>query len=126
MVPQHIGNGDLADDGTKETGPLEHAGSDEQSAIASASYGELFRICIFIFDEPFGGGDEVVKDVLLFVEHPCLVPFFAVLSTSSQVCDGIYAAQLEPGQGIDGKIWFEADVISAVAVKQSGVAGVEL
>ena len=112
--------------GAKQVGALEHAGGGEKAAIAAASDGELFRAGIFVFTEPLRGGNEVVKDVLFFVKHSCFVPVFTVLSAASQICDGIYAAELKPGQGGNGKIGFNTNIKPAIAIKESRIAAIEL
>ena len=125
VVPEHVGNGDLADNGAEEPGPLEHTGGNEQPAVTPASYGKLFGAGVLVCDEAFGGGDEVVKDVLLFVEHAGLVPGLAVFPTASHIGDGIYAAVLKPDERGDGKTRLDADVEPAIAVKQGRIAAVK-
>ena len=125
VVPQHISDGGLTDDGAEEVGSLKHAGGDEQAAVASTSYGELAGTGVFVLTKELGGGDEVVKNVLFLVEHTGLVPFFAVFASAAQIGDGIYAALLEPNKDRDRKRGLKRDVEAAVAVKQCGVGAIE-
>ena len=41
----------------------------------------------FVGDQELGGGDEVIKNILFFVQHAGAVPFFAELGAAAQVGD---------------------------------------
>ena len=58
----------------------------------------LSRPGVLVGDEPLGGGDEVVEDVLLLELRARLVPGLAVFAAAAQVGLGVDAAHLQPGQ----------------------------
>jgi hypothetical protein len=57
VEPQHVHDADLQD-----------RRADEQPAVRSTLHGELRRRGVFIRDQPFGGRNKIVKDVLLLYE----------------------------------------------------------
>ena len=63
---------------------------------------------VVVGDEPLGGGDEVVEDVLFFQLDAGLVPGFAVLAAAAEAGLGVDAAHLHPedvggGEGGGGR-----------------------
>ncbi len=61
---EHVHDAHGGEAGPIEFGALGHAGADEQAAIAAALDGEFLGAGVVIRDEPFGGGDEVIKNIL--------------------------------------------------------------
>ena len=78
----------------------------------------------FSRDQVFGGGDEVVEDVLLFLQHAGAVPVFAKLAAAAQVGDGIDAAVLHPEIHAAVEAGAHGDVEAAVAREQRGIMAV--
>ena len=74
------------------------ARADEQAAVAAAADGELVGTGVFLGDQPFGGGDEIVEHVLLLCLRAGLVPLVAILAAAAQVGDRIDAAHLHPDE----------------------------
>src|SRR3989304_6356773 len=74
--------------------------------------------------EPLGGRDEVVEHVLLALEHPRLVPRFAVLAAAAEVRHGVDSARAE--QHKTGRIepGRQTDVEAAVAAEEHGPVAV--
>ena len=69
-------------------------------------------------DEPLGGRNEIIKDVLLLELRARLVPGLAVLAAAAEVRLGIDAAHLHPCQPAHRKHRQERDIETAIAVKQ--------
>ena len=49
-----------------------------------------------LIDEVSGGGEPVVEDILLLLEHALLVPAFAVFAAAAQIGDSEPAALVQP------------------------------
>lgn len=122
----HIGEGDLAGDGPKEIGALGHGCGDEQTAVASAAYGESLGLGDAVGDQPFGGSDKVVEDILFFVASSCFVPRSAVFSAAAKVGKGKDTTAIEPREEGGHKGRLERDFEAAVAVEFGGVVSVAL
>ena len=108
----------------EQVGTLGHGRADQQAAVRAAGDGDLVGRGVFLPDEVFGRGDEVVEDVLFIEKHPGFVPGFAVLAAAPEVGKGINAAVLEqddPGRAEAGKL---AYVESAVAGQQDRIPAV--
>src|SRR6185295_16990948 len=112
--------------GGEEVRPLDDHGADEQAAVRGALDRQPLRPRVALPDEPLGGGDEVVEDVLLALQHAGAVPVLAVLAAAAQVRQGIDAARFEPGEKEGAEERRHGDPEAAVAVEQGGVAAVEL
>ena len=56
----------------------------------------MIFVGIFLRDQVFGGGDEIVEHVLFFLEHAGAMPVFAKLSAAAKVGDGVDAAVFHP------------------------------
>ena len=82
---EHVHDADGGQGGAEEVGALGHAGADEQAAVAAAADGELGALVYLFGDQPLGGGDEVVEDVLLVQLGAGLVPVLAVLAAAAEV-----------------------------------------
>lgn len=96
VVAEHIDHRDFAYDGTEEVGALHHTGRDKEPAIATPIDCQARGVRIVVGDESFGGGDEVVEDVLFLLQHSCLVPVLAILVATAQIRYGIDASVLYP------------------------------
>src|SRR3712207_3615500 len=126
VVAEHIHYPHLRNRHTEEVGALRHAGSYQQSAVRTAYNGYSLFVRIFIVDQVFGGGDEVVEYILLLHLRAGDVPFFAILASAAQVYLYIDAAVLEEWDARGGEIRVEADAESAVSVQEYGVLSVLL
>ncbi len=80
---------------------------------------------VVICDQPFSGGVEVVKHILLFLEHSGVVPIFAEFAAAAKIGDGIHAALLHPCNCCRAVGWFEIHVEAAVRGEISGIVAVE-
>ncbi len=105
--------------------PLSHARADEQAAVAAARDGELAGLGVMIRDQPLRRGDEIVEHVLFFQYRAGLVPLLAVFAAAAQVRLRIDAAHFHPDQCVHGKARRQANVESAVSIKQRRVPAVE-
>ena len=111
--------------GPEQVRALGQAGADQQAAVGAAADGEFGRGRVAIGDQPFGGGDEVVEDVLLVVLLARLVPRLAVLAAAAQVGDGQDAARLQPDDLAGAERGRQGDVEAAVAVQVGRVLAVQ-
>ena len=82
---QHVHDADLRDGDPEELGTLVHDGAHQQTAVRASLNRQPGRRSVLLFDEPLGGGDEVVEDVLLLELHPLLVPLLTVFATTSDI-----------------------------------------
>src|SRR5205085_3016677 len=71
-------------------------GAHQQATIGAAANGETRGRSVLLCDQVLGGGEEIVKDVLLLLEHARPVPGFAVFASTAQVGLRIEAALLHP------------------------------
>src|SRR4051812_50117359 len=85
-----------ADHRSVKVRPLRQRCSNQQSSVAAAEDRQLGRICVLLIHQPFGCSNEIVEDVLLFGEHPGLMPGFAEFTAATQVDLGGYAAMFGP------------------------------
>src|SRR5262249_61552525 len=100
---------------------LGEGSSHEQTTITSSLDGEVVLVSIFLCDQVFGCGDEIVKDVLLLVQHSGTVPFFTELVTTAQLHVRINASALQQDKhGIAIKEWSAAEIEASVTRKQRG------
>ena len=76
LEPQHVHHAHRGQAGAEQFRPLGHHGADQQPAVAAAVDGQLVGPGVFVGDQPLGGGDEVVEDVLLLRAscRPCARP----------------------------------------------------
>lgn len=118
LKSEHVHNPDGGETSAKEVGTLIHTSADEETAVATASDGEFGGFCVTVFDQPFGGGNEVVKDVLFAEFGAGFVPSLAVFAAAAKVCLGIDAAHFHPGKVADGEAGRQRDVEASVAVKK--------
>ena len=73
------------------------------------------RIRVPVLDEPLGGRDEVVEDVLLPQLRPGLVPLLPVLPAASEVGLGVDAPHLHPEEVPDAEPGHRRDVESPIS-----------
>ena len=97
---------------------MREASADKQSAVAPALDGESWGGSVFIFDQPLGGSNVVVEDILFFGFDAGLVPRLSVFAAPAEVGHGKDATQLHPDKIGDAEGRGQADVKSAVAVEQ--------
>src|SRR5882762_2744617 len=98
LITQHIQERITADDRLKQVGALRHCGSDQQSAIAGAINRQLGGSRVFAGDQVFGRSDKIVKNSLLFSEHPGAVPILAEFATAADVRVGKNSATFGPNK----------------------------
>src|SRR5690349_21705303 len=72
------------------------------------------------------GGNKVVKNILLFVQHAGVVPFLSEFSATAKVRHCVEAALLYPPSDERVKTGREADVKPAVAIQNRWNASVRL
>jgi hypothetical protein len=58
----------------------------------------VVAVRVLLRDQVLGGGDEVVEDVLLLLQHPRAVPVLAERGAAPEVGHGVEAALLDEGQ----------------------------
>jgi hypothetical protein len=86
----------------------------------------VIAVGVFLRDEIFAGGDEVIKHVLLFLEHAGAMPVFAEFGPAAQVGDCINAPVLHPQIHAAVESRCHRDVKTAVAGQQRGVLAIPL
>ena len=109
---------ETAEHRAEEIRPLRERARHQQPAVARSGDRQPSRIRDAVFDEPLGGGEEVVEDLLLVPEHPGAVPLLPVLSAAAKRRYGIDAAGLRPDRGLGPEGRGEAHIETAVAVEQ--------
>src|SRR5450432_666659 len=77
-------------------------------------------------DQELCGGNEIVKHILLFLQHAGAMPVFAKLCASAQVGDSEHAAVFQPKIAPTGKTRGEADVETSITGQQRGVLPIKL
>src|SRR5262245_54094679 len=103
VIAQHVYHGPLTYHSPKEVWPLQHARRHQHAAVAAASDRKVGCAGIAVGNEPLGSGDIVIKDVLLLLQHPRLMPGFPIFATATQTGDSINPALFEPDAGCNGK-----------------------
>ena len=81
LEPQHIHYPDGRQRRPVEIGPLSHAHADQQSAIAATTNAELWLTCVLLRNQVFGGGDEIIEDILFDVFLTRFMPLLAVFAS---------------------------------------------
>ena len=99
MVAQHVHDAHGGQGRAKEVGALGQAGTHEEAAVGATMDGQLGGASVFLLDEPLGGGNEVIEDVLLLVVLAGVMPLATVLTAAPQAGLGEDAAHLQPGLG---------------------------
>src|SRR6478609_11128502 len=98
MVAQHVQQRYLAHHGAEQVWPLRERGAHQQSAIAAALDRQMSGVSVLFGDQVLGCGDEVVKNVLLLLQHAVAMPVFAELVSAAQLNVSINAALLQQKQ----------------------------
>src|SRR6185437_15833450 len=68
----------------------------------------------------FSRGNKVIKDVLLLVQHACVVPFLSEFATTAKICHRVESALLYPPRNERVETGREAHVKAAVAIEDGG------
>src|ERR1039458_5684518 len=126
LIAQHIEQRYLADDRTEQIRPLRDHRAHEQAAVGTALDREVIFVGVFLRDEILAGSDEVVKYVLLLLQHAGAMPVFAELGPAAQVGNRENAAVLHPEISAAVETWRLRDVKTAVAGQQGWVLAVLL
>src|SRR5689334_12539297 len=103
-----------ADDSAEKVGALCHRRSYQKAAIAAAENRQLRGRGVLVLDQPLACRDEVVEDVLLFVEHARCVPGFAELAAAAQVDLCHDAPALGKHDGVSRKGRRDVDIEAAI------------
>src|SRR5271166_5259966 len=69
LVAQHVEQRYLAYYRPKKIGPLSNHGTHQKAAVRAALNRKMVFIGVLLRDQIFAGGDEVAKNVLLFLQH---------------------------------------------------------
>ena len=86
----------------------------------------MIFVRVLFRNQVFSSGDEIVKDVLLLVQHACSMPVFSELGAPAQVCHGIDSAVFQPKIGAPVEDRSDADIEASVAREQRRIFGVLL
>src|SRR5208282_1217154 len=114
------------DHGTEQVRALRDHGAHQQATVRAAVDSEVIAVSVFLCDQVFAGSDEVVKNVLLFLQHAGAMPVFAEFGTAAQIGDGVNATVLHPEIHAAVESWRQRDVKTAVAVQQGWVLAILL
>jgi len=126
VITHHVQQRHLGDAGGEEVRPLGHGRADEQAAIGAAENGELLRPRVPFSDQPLGGGDEIIENVLFLLQHAGAVPVFPLLAAAAQIGQGVEAAGLEPRHHALVEFGRRGNAEAAIAVEERGIAAVSL
>src|SRR5580692_8173345 len=85
----------------------------------------MFSIRILLPNQILGRRNEVVKHILLFVQHPRSMPLFSKLRTTAQVGHGENSTVFKPKITISRKARSHADIESTIAGQQSRILAVQ-
>src|SRR5258708_2021624 len=85
----------------------------------------MILIGVFLRDQELRRRSEVVKDILLFIEHAGAVPVFAELGSATQISHGKYPTVLKPKITVAHEIRSQADIESAIAGEKGRILPVE-
>src|SRR5260370_3698537 len=96
LIAQHVKQRHLADYGPEQVRTLGESSTHQQTAVAAALYGQVVLISVLLRDQVLARGDEIVKDVLLFIYHSAAVPIFTVLGAAAQIGQCVHASVLQP------------------------------
>lgn len=124
VVTQHVHDTDAGIGDLEKIRTLTHHGTDEQSAIGAAHDAELLVARVLVGNQVFSCADEVVKHVLLFQQHPALVPRFTILTAPTQVGNGIDSAIFKQDDVGSAEGRQDVDVESAVGIQQGWIVAV--
>src|SRR5689334_12704099 len=86
----------------------------------------MILIGVLLRNQKFCGRYEIVKDILLFVQHARAVPVLAEFRSAPQVCNRKNAAMLKPQITITHEARCQADIEAAISGQKSRILPVEL
>ncbi len=122
---QHIEHAVTDIDGAKEMRMFGDAGAGEQAAIRIAHDAEMGAAGIVMIDQPMGGVGEIVKHVLLVLQHARLMPGLAIDAAAAQIGHGIDPAEAQPGCDAGAEIGRDGDIEPAIAIEDGWVFAVK-
>src|SRR5699024_10681724 len=96
---------------------LGQLGAHQQAAVAATHDAEVLAVGPAGLFQRFGGGVEVVENVLLAGLHAAAVPGFAVFVAAADVGVGEHATTFQPGQVGTDETRLDGNVETAVAVQ---------
>src|SRR5215472_16862664 len=126
LEAQHVHYANLGNSSSAKVRMLVHHRANQQAAVGSAGDGQLLRRRIFVGDQPFRRGGEIVEDILLFQLGASVVPLFAVLPAAAKICGSVDKALLEQRQAERIEPRRNGDVESTVSEEQRGIRAIEL
>src|SRR6266478_2080360 len=94
--------------------------------VAAAGNRQCCLRRIFLGDQPVGGGDEVIEDLLLVQLCSRQVPLLAVLTAAAKIGDRIHSAHLHPDQPAHREPRRDADLEPAVPEEIRRIPSVQL
>src|SRR5690242_4807454 len=98
LIAQHVEQWNLADYRTKQLGTLYERSTHQQSTIASTLNRQLICVGVLFPDQVLGGGDEIVKYVLLTIEHSGAMPLLTVFRATAKVGQREHSSAFQPKQ----------------------------
>src|SRR5581483_561833 len=126
LVAQHVQQGVPANYSLEQVGPLSDRCPHKQAAIAAAFNRELGGVGVTIRDQPLGGAEEVVEDILLIGLHAGAVPLLAELATTAEIGHGKHPTVLCPQHSGGAELRSVTYVETAVRSHQGGIRPVQL
>src|SRR5579884_432624 len=81
---------------------------------------------VLVRDEIFGSSEEIIEDILFFLEHSRLVPGFAVLASAAQVWLRVEAALLHPPRKLRIPVGCHGNEESTISEHQRGCLAIAL
>ena len=126
MVAQHVHHAHHRHGHLEELGALCHAGTHQQTAVAATHDGQFVAVGVFLLDQVFGRGNEVVEHVLFVHLGAGDVPLLAIFVAATQTGHHIDAALLQERYAHGGETRVHADVEATVAVEQQRVLAIAL
>src|SRR5689334_9811490 len=95
LVPQHVEQWNLADDGAEKIGALRKGRAHQQATVAAALDRQVCSVSESFRDQVLRSRNEVVKDVLLVFQHAGAVPAFSKFVATAQLNVNIHAAMFQ-------------------------------
>src|SRR5260370_10056034 len=110
----------------EQLGMLGDRSDHQKSAVAAAEDGELGGVRVFVSNQIFSGGEEVVENRLLFLKHAGMVPILAEFSAAPKIGVSENSAMLDPDEHERPGKWRFTEVEAAVASQNKSIQTVEL
>src|SRR6266480_2996497 len=126
LDPEHVVNADLGDNGAHEIWVLRDHRAHEQTAVASALDRQFFGARVFLFDQIFGRGREIIEHSLLSGKIAGLVPFLTKLATTTDIGHDKNASAIEPEPPRETKRGRLTNTEAAISSEQRRILAVEL